>query len=558
MSRHAVADIPTRGARARETNALGSRRALSLLLLVGTGVWSAVMIATRLGNVSAPFSPRALDALLVGVPVGLALVWALSARPVGPAWRSATGLTGVVAVMLLLTPKMLTNPAIVAAIPGVIAVAWVLARRPALGVLLILTITASYGSIAAYLAWPYNRTMLVTLIGLALAGVARVVLERRDRALQVPLGVLLALGYLALTLAELLTSEDTHLAAASIQLAPLYMTSMFVVAYSQWSSETHMRIVRGLVVIALCVGAYAVLRLIVGPSHAERELASRASFFSTFNFINGKLKLLGSFPNGADLSAWTALMIPFCISCALGLRGRFQTLALVAMPLLAVALFGAQSRSAAIAAIVATLVTVLLHSTTRALPGGVRLGQTLIAIAASLAIVVGSYTLAGTSTANTGHSYLGLFNGPSQDASFAQHVYKWKEAFRDLGGHPFGYGLGTAPSANVSSVTTQFYLPVSNLGVDNGYLKIALEQGFTVMVVFALALVLLAGGLARKGVATPDANRATIGLGAAGSAVALIVLEGAGATADILPALACWIVIGLGLAQFVQPGAKRT
>src|SRR3982075_3394142 len=70
MSRHAVADIPTRGARARETNALGGGRALSVLLLVGTACWSAVMIATRLGDLSAPFSARALDALLVGVPVG--------------------------------------------------------------------------------------------------------------------------------------------------------------------------------------------------------------------------------------------------------------------------------------------------------------------------------------------------------------------------------------------------------------------------------------------------------------------------------------------------------
>jgi hypothetical protein len=141
----------------------------------------------------------------------------------------------------------------------------------------------------------------------------------------------------------------------------------------------------------------------------------------------------------------------------------------------------------------------------------------------------------------------------TNDVSVAQHQYKWTEAFRDLSGHPFGYGLGTAPAGYTSNAPpTPFVLPVTGFSVDNGFLKIALEQGFAVMLVFAVGLALLAGGLARGGLASPDPTEATIALGAAGAAVSFLVLEGAGAFADGIPAIAGWVMIGLGVAQLAR------
>jgi hypothetical protein len=526
-------------------------------LAAAIGCWAAAMVAWFVGALTLPVSGSRVDAMLLAPPLLLAMVWTLSSRPATATLRYGTGLTAVVAAILLLTPQVIADQTLALALPGVIVATWVVWRWPAFGTVVVLAITGTFGSLTAYLTFPYYRTMTVGLVALLLAAVIRLLVMRRRGTLEVPLSVIAVLGYLTVTLTQLALSDNRQTALHGFELAPWAMCAMLVVAYSQWSRATHARILRALVLIAVGVGGYAVLRLIIGPSAVERELAASGGALSTYNFTDGHLKLLGSFPNGAELGNWTGLMLPFCVSCALGLRGRTRVLAIVAVPLLAVAVLGSQSRAAGLAALVASLLVLILHIGARAF-AGLRLEYALLAVLVLIGVGGGAYIAAGgdSSRADSGHSYASLLSGPSHDASFAGHEYKWKEAIRDLAGHPFGYGLGTAnPGFNppsVAPVPPPAVNQITGFVVDNGYLKVALEQGFAIMVLFVIGLALLAGTFVRGGIRLRDPLRATIVIGSLGVLVSLLLMEMGAAVADGIPAIAGWIVLGLGLAQCVQ------
>lgn len=524
--------------------------------------WSAVMVAWFLNGIKLPFSGSEVDGLLAGFPILLAAAWVASAEPAPVALRYGTGVTAVLAAVLLLTPRVIADQSLVVAVPGLVVATWLVYRWPSIGAIVVLAITGTFGSLTAYLSFPYYRTMTLALAALLLAAIIRLLVARRHGTLQLPLSVAVVLGYVFLTLMELLLADNRQVALHGFELAPWAICAMLVFAYSQWPAATHERIVRALMLLAVGVGAYAVLRLIIGPSSVERSLASGGAL-SVYNYTDGHLKLLGSFPNGADLAHWTGLMVPFCVSCALGLRGRLRTLAVVAVPLLTIGLLGAQSRAAGVAAAIAALLVVGLHVGARAFPG-LRLEYAAIAVVTLLVIGTLAYTTAGgdSSQSGSGHSFASLLEGPSHDVSFAAHEYKWKQAFRDLANHPFGYGLGTAsPGFNppsVAPVPPPTITPLTDFVVDNGYLKIALEQGFAIMVLFIAGLVLLAGTLARAATRIREQLPASIAIGSFGVLVSLLVMEVGSSVSDGIPAVAAWIVIGLGLAQCVVLRTQAT
>lgn len=101
-------------------------------------------------------------------------------------------------------------------------------------------------------------------------------------------------------------------------------------------------------------------------------------------------------------------------------------------------------------------------------------------------------------------------------------------------------------------------MSVASVNVDNAYLKIAWEQGYAVLALYVVGLVLLLGGLVRHAVATSDPRRAGLAMGAAGTLAAFMVLLSAALYDEGLTALAAWIVVGLGVGQFVRPPAAQS
>jgi hypothetical protein len=224
-------------------------------------------------------------------------------------------------------------------------------------------------------------------------------------------------------------------------------------------------------------------------------------------------------------------------------------LSLCALPLLTIGLFASRERAPVLGASLAVIAVAILHVRPRAF-SATRIAHTIAALLIIIGLGASAYGFGGGS--DTGHSYMALLTADTHDMSVAAHEYKWQIALHDLSGHPFGYGLGTAPAGYVSNARTTHLLPVTGFSVDNGFLKIALEQGLAVMTLFGLALAFLAGGLVRGGLTLRDPARATLALGAAGTAICLFVLEGAGPYVDGVPVIAGWLVIGIGLAQLVQ------
>jgi riboflavin transporter FmnP len=92
--------------------------------------------------------------------------------------------------------------------------------------------------------------------------------------------------------------------------------------------------------------------------------------------------------------------------------------------------------------------------------------------------------------------------------------------------------------------------PVAATGLDSSYLKIGIEQGPIVMVLFITALLALLVGLAVRAIATPDPTAAALGIGACGTVVALLVFFYTGFYVEHLQTLSAWLLIGIGAAQF--------
>src|SRR5581483_11168416 len=105
------------------------------------------------------------------------------------------------------------------------------------------------------------------------------------------------------------------------------------------------------------------------------------------------------------------------------------------------------------------------------------LGGTLLAAVIGAGLIVAAISIAGDSGA---HSFRALLH-PTSDPSFLARKYKWTQALRDLQTRPFGYGLGAGSYAG--QTTGRFFL-AADTNVDNGFLKVALEQGLLIMVLF--------------------------------------------------------------------------
>jgi O-antigen ligase len=137
---------------------------------------------------------------------------------------------------------------------------------------------------------------------------------------------------------------------------------------------------------------------------------------------------------------------------------------------------------------------------------------------------------------------------PTSEPSFQARLTRWDEALTVIPEHPFGLGLGTVGGAQAHFATTRNI--ETNPNLDSTYLKVALEQGLAVFGVFCAALVLLMYGLASRAVATYERAKAALAIGACGTLAAMSVLFFIGFYGIGRPALAGWIMVGIGVSQF--------
>ena len=123
---------------------------------------------------------------------------------------------------------------------------------------------------------------------------------------------------------------------------------------------------------------------------------------------------------------------------------------------------------------------------------------------------------------------------------------RWEDAWPLATENALGQGLGTVGAVALSGP----FVPETATNLDSSYLKIAIEQGIAMMVLFAGTLLFLGLTLAKRAVGTRDPTRAALAIGAVGSLTGIMVMFYAGFFVENLEVLMAWFLLGLGVAQF--------
>jgi hypothetical protein len=511
------------------------------LLAAMSVIWSVAVIDQRLLGATLP-GPAQLGRAVPYVMPALMLVLAVQRQERISRLEEAVAIwVTIVLTAGLLVPALAGSSRLTAlAVPAVGLAALVAARHPALMMLIVVGISASFGSLHAFWNIPVEKAIGLALAGLWIASIAGL-LFRGARQTRISVGPLLLCAYLLITLIQVPLAADRTVAEQGFKDGGWFMLAVLLIGYSGWPREAYDRIAKGILVVAALAGAYALLRVITGPAGAELRIFR----LSQFNFVGGKLKPGGSFGNAQDMGTWMSAVVPFCFAAILVYRGRWRAIAAAACGLCTIAVLESQLRIGLVAIILGMLLVLAIFQLGRGFPG-LHLGATLTAAVAGGALLVAGLAISGDSSS---HSFRALLH-PTSDPSFIARRYKWHQALRDLDTKPFGYGVGTASFAQQQS--GKLFLTAGSTTVDNGFLKIALEQGLVIMGVFAMAMVATLLALIRTGVLERDRLSGGLALGAAGTLASfLIVMLAEDATANPR-SLATWAIVGLGAAQVVS------
>ncbi len=136
--------------------------------------------------------------------------------------------------------------------------------------------------------------------------------------------------YLLITGVGIATAEGLTIGLHSFRASAWYIMALLLVAYGPWSPATRRRIVHGLLIVTAAVSGYAVLRLLIGPAGAERDLAEASTYTNFIDVQDEEIGLVGSLTSRHEMSAWLAVAVPFAFALSLALRGWWRVLAGVA------------------------------------------------------------------------------------------------------------------------------------------------------------------------------------------------------------------------------------
>jgi hypothetical protein len=435
------------------------------------------------------------------------------------------------------------QPLFALAVPMVLASAVVAIRYPAAAIVVVFALTGVNGSLRAFTGAPVGAIIDLILGSLWVGAIWRFLSGGRSRPYWLWPGVVAVGLYLAVTAASVFAAPSVSFGVAAFHISGWYVLVFLLIAYGGWKPGTQERMARGIVVVALLVGAYATLRWFIGPASSERELADQTT--GIYNIVEGKLRLVGSFTSGHELAAWCALAIPFCLAMGLGFRGRWRLLAAAACGTCAIGLFGSSGRIGAVATVVGLAVVLGLVQFGRAYRT-LRVPVTVAGLVAIAALGVTAFGLT-VQTSGPGTERYTVLLHPDRDVAYRTRQYKWRGALKDADRHPFGDGLGTAGRIQVERGR---FSTVGSENVENSYLKVAVEQGFAVMGLFVVSVLLLLAGLIRRTVASQRLVASTLGIGAVGALTAYLVLLTSALYIEGLTALAAWIMVGVGVSQF--------
>lgn len=445
-----------------------------------------------------------------------------------------------------------SSPILVFAIPFLLVGTLVFARFPAVPVVGAVLITAIVGTTTSYLAViPSVRLAEVTLLCLWL-GTIGVFLTNRGGVRSHPLPGTALIALFILTGVGWLGLNSNSAGFESFRLSTLFLISVPVLSIAPWSLDTLRTMARGIVAVIALVAGYCALRYAIGSS--ADEIANARATQPGLPFSE-ELRFFGSFQSAQELSGWCAVVLPFVLALAIYLRRGWRLLAVAAVGLCALALLASDVRTGVAAAAAGIGVTLTLFALARAYPSGKRVLTTGLLTLGLLVAGVGGYLVTVASSPESSARFEGLLD-PGDDPGFEIRQQRWDAAWDEVIDEPLGHGLGTTGAA---AFRRSDVLPVGPNPLDSSYLKVGIEQGPIVMVLFVLILLVALAGLAFRTISTDSQLRATLGIAAGGTLTSMIVLF-YGSLYSELPSVvvAGWLIVGLGTtALSVFPVGER-
>lgn len=433
-------------------------------------------------------------------------------------------------------------------VPVAAAVLVAALKRPEWVLLAALAMIAAEGSIEAFVGRnPYPVVQL--LLGCFVLGrLAVLVYGRRDTRLMLWPWLLPIAVYVLFTAVAGVVAQTLNLGWHGFKDAAWFMLVGLVAGLTLSDERTRRRLLRGVVVLSALVGAYAGLRWLIGPAAQELAVATKPGRNTDFG---DRIGLFGSFGERDALARWAAFTIPLCIAVAMFQYGAWRIVAMVAAALCAVAMFGSEVRSAAVAVVPATALVVVLHRFAAA-KRGLRLGTTFAALVLAGGVAAAAYTVTIGSDPARADRFGNIFS-LEDDAAFNTRRTRWAEAIALIEQHPLGLGLGVSGRA----ADANRYVTLGARRLDSSYLQVTVEQGIPGLIVFVAGVLALLGGLIRRGCLTRDRERATAAIGAAGTLLAWAIMMYTSLAIGGLLAMLPWTLIGVAIAGFTNPAPRR-
>jgi O-antigen ligase len=346
--------------------------------------------------------------------------------------------------------------------------------------------------------------------------------------------VLLA-AWIAVSVLQIPQSGDISQGLHGFRLSQLYVLAAPAAVVAFWPSRrTHDR-VRLLLALVTAIAFYAALRVAVGPSDIERSYALDLPTVAEYGDV---FRGVGSFSSAIGLGSFLAPLAAFAAVTAL-LIPRLRLLAVVTFAAAITGIIGSYGR----APLLAIGVGVGCATLFLLLRGGRSRRAKLMVIGAFVALLaVGSVSIIVASRISPGIELRtrGILH-PAGDRSLDLRTGTWDKAIRTIRDHPLGLGLGRVGRATASGERQ----PVAT---DNSFLKVFVEQGVAIGVLFMLAVLGLVVALLRRlGRLSP--NRSALGLAALAGFVAFVATFAVAEYIEQPGKVLAWSLLGLAIAQ---------
>lgn len=415
-------------------------------------------------------------------------------------------------------------------------------RRPGATFATIVAFTAVYGSLEIYTKLPVGPTIDLLLAGLWLAALWTWAFGGvRPPPLHPGLVVVAFLCVVNLVFAVL--APNLAQGIYGFRAMSWYMLAGILAALLLTDRRQQEKVLHAFLLAATAGAAYAVLRWIIGPGADELAVADQGG-----NYVlntQREVRVFGALLNPSNLGTYCALGVSGCLAIALFSQpARWRVLAVLGAGLSGAAMLGAESRTPIVATAVGLAGVLVLFAVSRAATGRRIVPLTIGLVLAGTAVGV----FAATELTNDRSRFRGLLN-ITNDYSYKERVEKWQSFLSDMPDHPLGHGLGSTGQALVRYGRFQ---TVANYGPDSSFVKVAYDQGYAVMGLFIFTLLALLVALAVRAVGTADPWAAARALAGFGTLLVLVVLMIAGEVNEGLPALAVWLLCGLGLAPVTE------